>query len=152
MCSSDLASERSVGKTLEFCGDKITVEDATADRYQGTILSYAQIHSGPGQIYLIPLELEEFRLITGLPAFVDWKSIPYRPDELIEWYERVQLARAYYEASDATDAIVALEAINKYARVTHVIVEAESDVLHAGMHGEYAFRDNTHFVYEFRDP
>jgi len=133
-------------------GVKNTVEDVVTDRYQGTVLSYAKIHSGPGQTYLIPLELQEFRLVTGLPAFVDWKSIPYRPDELVEWYERFQLARAYYDASNITEAIAALGTVKEHSKITHVIVDVESDVLHAAMRMNPEFNNGTHVVYKLGNP
>ena len=133
-------------------GLKNTVEDAIRkDRYEGTILSYAKIKSSSAQIYLIPLDLQDFRLVTGLPIFVDWKSTPYRPVDLVEWYERVQLSRAYYEASNSVDAISTLDAIRNHTRITHVIVEKESDVLHAAMVGDYEFGDNMHVVYKLRN-
>ena len=115
-------------------------------------MSYTKIHSAPGQTDLIPLDLQKFRLVTGLPGFVDCKSIPYRPSELVEWYERVQIAREYYGALTTTNAIAALGAINKHTGITHVIVKVESNVLHAAMHARDEFRDNTHVVYELRNP
>ena len=131
-------------------GLKNTVEDAVTDRHQGTVLSYAKTHSGPGQTYLIPLDLQDFRLATGLPIFVDRKAIPYRPDELMEWYNRFQLARAYYGAANTTDAIATLSAINKHTGITHVIVDVESDVLHTALDASHDFSDNTHVVYDLR--
>lgn len=45
---------------------------------------------------LIPTKLEDFRLSTGLPVYVDYKSHPYQSDELEEWYERVQMNERFY--------------------------------------------------------
>lgn len=38
---------------------------------------------------IIPVDLQRFRLFTGAPIFVDFKAIPYKDVEVIEWYERL---------------------------------------------------------------
>ena len=37
----------------------------------------------------LSVDLQDFRLTTGAPLFVDYKSIPYQDAEVLEWYERV---------------------------------------------------------------
>lgn len=57
---------------------------------------------------LIPSELEDFRLTTGLPIYVDHKSHPYRSDELEEWYERIQINERFYNHQMKEEEMAAL--------------------------------------------
>jgi hypothetical protein len=78
--------------------------------------------AAPDQIYLIPPGLEQFRLATGEPAFIDFKSIPYQPGEVLEWYDRVRLAQFFYrdQAADVPCSLLDRAAV---AGVTHVVLE-----------------------------
>jgi len=40
--------------------------------------------------FVIPPELEEFRLFGARAIVVDWKSTPIKPSELIAWHKRVE--------------------------------------------------------------
>src|SRR3990172_4655952 len=46
------------------------------------VLAFVESQREPGQVYLIPARLQDFRLVTGVPAMVDFKSIPYRGDQV----------------------------------------------------------------------
>lgn len=70
---------------------------------------------------LIPIELQGFRLRTGAPIFVDFKAIPYRDVELIEWHRRLLANLAVYEPGNSADEFKSLRA--RY-RITHVVVPA----------------------------
>jgi hypothetical protein len=56
-----------------------------------------------GDTYLIPLKMQDFRLASGAPAYVDFKSIPYRDNEVLEWYRRVLLADNFYKTGTCKD-------------------------------------------------
>jgi hypothetical protein len=62
------------------------------------MMAYVEAHRAPGQEYLIPLHMQDFRLVTGAPAYVEFKSIPYKDVEVIEWYRRISLAGELYRA------------------------------------------------------
>ncbi len=78
--------------------------------------------AAPDQVYLIPPGLEQFRLATGQPAYVDFKAIPYQPGEVLVWYDRVRLAQFFYR-DDPAD--VACQLLDRAAAsgVTHVVLE-----------------------------
>lgn len=78
-------------------------------------------NKAPGQNYLIPLDMQDFRLETGVPAFVEFKSIPYRDEEVLEWYRRVSLAGRLYQAPNLQIACQVLDEIIAEG-VTHVIL------------------------------
>jgi hypothetical protein len=40
----------------------------------------------------IPVNLQRFRLYTGAPIYVDFKSVPYKDSEVIEWHTRFRQA------------------------------------------------------------
>ncbi len=49
----------------------------------------------PGKLQddrLIPVELQRFRLPTGAPLYVDFKSIPYADIDVLEWSQRISKA------------------------------------------------------------
>ena len=88
-----------------------------------TVESGVQAHVAsrrvPGDVYLIPFKMQDFRLAAGAPAFVDFKSIPYRSDEVLEWYRREQLAERFYKTGDCA---VLDEILAKYS-LSHVVTE-----------------------------
>ena len=38
--------------------------------------------------------------MTGVPIYIDFKSVPYADGEVLEWYRRVRAAEAWYAAAD----------------------------------------------------
>lgn len=79
----------------------------------------------PDQTYLIPPKLQEFRLATGAPAFVDFKSIPYHDREVLEWYERIRLAQFFYRDDPVFVDCGLLGAIDERQAITHVLLGPE---------------------------
>jgi len=80
---------------------------------------------------LISVDLQRFRLYTGAPIFVDFKSIPYGDVEILEWWERMKTCQWLYEQSnwDATDV---RETLTKY-RITHVVAPATRPIKMTGI-------------------
>jgi hypothetical protein len=77
----------------------------------------AQTKSADDQ-YLIPLGMEDFRLATGAPVYVDFKSIPYQDVEVLEWNRRVSLAgRFYRRVKGYCQLLIPLAADNGITRV-----------------------------------
>src|SRR5262249_9547751 len=52
----------------------------------------------PTDLYLVPLDFEQFRIKSGRPIFVDLKSIPYKDIEVMEWRRRVETAAKTFES------------------------------------------------------
>jgi hypothetical protein len=71
-------------------------------------------------------ELQRFRLGTGAAAYIDFKSIPYRGDEVLEWRRRVTNAARWYAAADWDASGVLAEVAAE--GVTHVVVPAGTGV------------------------
>jgi hypothetical protein len=66
-------------------------------------MAYVEAHQQPGQVYLIPTKMQDFRLETGAPAYVEFKSIPYQDVEVLEWHRRVLLANNFYTLGKCRD-------------------------------------------------
>lgn len=79
-----------------------------------------------GDVFLVPPFLEEFRLSTGAPVLVDWKSIPYKDVEVLEWHKRFVLVNRVYEgARERLDCRLISKVIQEY-RITYVVVKYPS--------------------------
>ncbi len=57
--------------------------------------------------------------MAGAPAFVEFKSIPYRADEVLEWYRRERLADRFYRSHDCA----VLDQLLDTYMLTHAIIE-----------------------------
>lgn len=113
------------------------------------MLQYVGAHKRSGQVYLIPTKMQDFRLETGAPAYVDFKSIPYAQGEVLEWYRRVRLANRFYrEKKDACDM---LRSFVEDEAVTHVVLEGASPAAKCeNIHEVY--KDENYAVYSLEGP
>jgi hypothetical protein len=90
-----------------------------------SMMEFAAAHLAEGQVYLIPPKLQDFRLRTGAPIVVDSKAIPYRDVEVIEWFDRLRLARLIYrDRPEAAGCGHFDEAALDYG-ATHAVIELE---------------------------
>lgn len=119
---------------------------ATARAEPPDLATHLRAAGGPGQTYLVPTDDEDFRLDTGLPIFVDWKSHPYRADEVAEWHDRLYLAYDFYGAGNSADAAAALDAIRQHATITHVVVPVGDEHLLDSVPAVLTYRGSTRVV------
>jgi len=61
------------------------------------IMTYVETNKQPGETYLIPLKMQDFRLETGAPVYVEFKSIPYKDVDVLEWRRRVDFVGKFYD-------------------------------------------------------
>lgn len=95
-----------------------------ADPARG-VLDFVRSRQQPGQVFLIPPHLQDFRLAAGAAAMVDFKSIPYRGDQVLEWYDRLRLARLIYrERAEQVNCARLVDASREY-RVTHIVLDQD---------------------------
>jgi hypothetical protein len=104
------------------------IQSSRFARYRGLdvhpVMDFVKESKAPGDVYLIPPrdnQFDEFRTYTGAPAFINWKSHPYRDFEVLEWYDRNLLAQDFYERGLPTACGVLQELMDKY-HVTHVVI------------------------------
>jgi hypothetical protein len=115
------------------------------------VMNYIKQSKVSGQVYLIPPRdnrFDEFRTYTGAPAFINWKSHPYRDFEVLEWYQRNQLARAFYN-QEPEAACATLAEIRAGYQLTHVVIDLEKpQPACEGM--QEAYRDQHFVLYSLR--
>jgi hypothetical protein len=85
------------------------------------IMAYVGENKSPGDVYAIPLDMQDFRLVTGAPAYVEFKSIPYLDADVKEWFRRVSLVGELYRAPYVRAACDAIERLHAEG-VTHVVL------------------------------
>lgn len=66
-----------------------------------------------------PPDLQRFRLATGVPIYVDFKSIPYKDVDVLEWRRRVAQVEAWQSKSEPDQL--------RLAGITHVVIHAERE-------------------------
>ncbi len=86
-----------------------------------TMMDFVRQNRAPGQVYVIPLDMQDFRLETGVPVYVEFKSIPYRDVEVLEWFRRVSLVGQLYRAEISRYACQTLDELAAEG-VTHVVL------------------------------
>jgi hypothetical protein len=110
------------------------------------MMDYVQSTVEPGQTYLIPTKLQDFRLVTGAPAYIDFKSIPYKDTEVLEWYRRVRLADRFYRFSKGEEDCDLLSRMMDDGQVTHLVLASDHPAGACPGLGEQ-YRDEDYAVY-----
>lgn len=109
----------------------------------GLVMAYISAHKTADDTYLVPVKMEAFRLATGAPVYVDFKSIPYHDSEVLEWYRRYQLAHRFYQDSNCD-----LLPDFKKEGVTQVVLPADFPASCPQLREEY--EDNDYGVYALK--
>jgi hypothetical protein len=73
-------------------------------------------------------DLQRFRLYTGAPIFVDFKSIPYKDIDVLAWNDRIGWTRAFYPHLRA-ESLGGLVDDLRQRGITHIVVRSEQAVL-----------------------
>jgi hypothetical protein len=99
---------------------------------ESPVMAYIAAHPHAGAVYLAPVKMQDFRLAAGAPMYVDFKAIPYRDTDVLEWYQRIQKTNQFFKEGDCEvlEEIVAqsektTNTAGGAARVTHVVLPAE---------------------------
>jgi hypothetical protein len=85
------------------------------------MLEWVAQNSSTEDVYLVPVKMENFRLETLRPVYVDFMSIPYAGPDVLTWYARVLSTNRFYEEQPC-------QAVIDYAydgNVTHMVVESD---------------------------
>ena len=96
------------------------------------MMKFVKAAKKPGDLFLVPpgvnqeTDMQNFRLFTGAPVLVDYKSHPYKDSEIIEWFDRIDTARNfYYNGREGRELCALLEKITADYGITHVVTGAE---------------------------
>jgi hypothetical protein len=93
---------------------------------------------------IIPLDFQTFRLATGAAIYVDFKAIPYKDVEVIEWRDRLRFAEAVQKKLQSGDAAEAVAELRDRG-VTHLVWPADQPLNLPGVESVYA--DDAYRVY-----
>jgi hypothetical protein len=110
------------------------------------MMDFVKEAKSSGDTYLIPVELEDFRLYTGAPTFVTFKSGPFKDLEYLEWYKRLIGASDFYDATDNV-ACEMLEKLLVEYDLTHVVAKNGQPNGRCGKLREL-YRDKQYVVYK----
>jgi hypothetical protein len=97
----------------------------------------------PDQAGLIAVDLQRFRLYTGAAIYVDFKSVPYKDREVLEWHRRLLWAQAAYGIHDWDQGDLVSDAVRH--GITHVVAAADHDV--QSRRFEEVYRDKYYSVH-----
>jgi hypothetical protein len=87
------------------------------------MMKFVAEHKSPGDIYMIPSKMENFRLATGAPILVDFKSAPDRDADVLDWYQRLLWVGWFYQGSRQCKLLGDIAA--QYG-VTYVVTEIDN--------------------------
>jgi len=103
------------------------------------------------QTYFIPPKLQDFRLRSGAPIVVEAKAIPYRAEEVAEWYDRLTMARNFFRGRPEWIDCRGLDAARDEYGATHVVLGPEQLGLDCPQ-WEEIFNDGEYAVYRLNSP
>ncbi len=95
---------------------------------------------------VISIDLQRFRLSTGAPIFIDFKSIPYKDVEVLAWHERVRWGHDLYEQRNWDREEIISELVRR--GITHVIAPTDRDVRSEAL--ELVYEDASYRLYRVR--
>lgn len=96
----------------------------------------------------ISVDLQQFRLFTGAPIYIDFKAIPYKDVEVVEWNQRLLWNHQLYEQRSWNDDQIKSEL--RLRGITHVVTTADRDVRCDALQLVYA--DESYRLYRVRLP
>jgi hypothetical protein len=96
---------------------------------------------------VIPVELQRFRLHAGAAIFVDFKSIPYKDTDVIEWRDRLRQAQAIY--ADLAEGRASMQQL-RHLGITHVVKPTAAKLAAPGL--KKVYEDAAYQVYRLPPP
>ncbi len=85
------------------------------------MLDWVAQNSSAEDIYLVPVKMENFRLETLRPVYVDFMSIPYAGPDVLTWYGRVLSTDRFYTEQPCQEVIDYVYD----GDVTHIIMQRD---------------------------
>jgi Domain of unknown function (DUF6798) len=92
----------------------------------------------------ISVDLQRFRLFTGACLYVDYKSIPYKDIDVLEWKRRLDQTVNWYNANEWSNPETRKDM--RVVQITHVLILADQPELGDGYKEIYA--DKYYRVYQ----
>ncbi|MDF1500734.1 MAG: hypothetical protein P1P76_09715 [Anaerolineales bacterium] len=115
------------------------------------MFEFIRVNHRPGDRFFIPPKQQDFRLATGAPILVDFKSIPYVDAEVIEWYDRLRTAQNFYRDTVDERNCVQIDKAVESGSINHVVLGPDQHGLTCSIFAELLFSDDSYQVYKI-DP
>lgn len=125
----------------------VSVPDLVASTHGSLSSDFKPLPDKKRDAMVIPVGLQRFRLTTGAPIFVDFKSIPYKDVEVGQWYDRLRRAEAIQDQLRAGEFADALAELRRQG-VTHLVQPSAQPV--PGV--EKVYGDRYYSVYRLTAP
>lgn len=84
---------------------------------------FSLINKNKIDLLITPIYLEDIRLNTSTPIFVNWKFHAFKNDEIIEWYKRVKIINEFYSASNKNQQYSLLNEIDSIQNTSHILID-----------------------------
>ena len=115
------------GIILVVCAAAGTYKFFTAIHNQRTSAEYTMMEMvreqyQPGQVIVVPLKWQQFRLVTGIPIVVEFKAGPQSAPDIVEWYQRVQQVDHFYAGLPYGEGCLRLRYLQTTYGATHVVI------------------------------
>jgi hypothetical protein len=111
------------------------------------MMAWVAGHQSTTDTYLVPAKMADFRLVTGMPVFIDFETAPDRSDDVLEWHRRLQLVYAFYNG--APDPCTALHDFAVNEGLTRAVVPT-SDPNTVCPSLTIVYSDTNYTVYEIK--
>ena len=99
---------------------------------------------------LLPLNINDIRLNTGIPIFVSWKYHPFKNSEILDWDKRINLNKTFYSTTNFRNKIKTLETINILDAISHFVIFKESDNNNFREICNKYFNYKKYFIYDYK--
>jgi hypothetical protein len=126
----------------------IEVPKLTSGRRGAASLNFTRPPKRDKQSEVISVDLQRFRLFTGAPIYVDFKSIPYKDVEVLEWRDRVLWNQKLYEERDWNRAEIKAELARRH--ITHVVTTTDRDIRGDALELLYEDKDKNYRLYRLK--
>ena len=138
-----LASKKSVGKKLEFCGEKLIVEELTEKSFQGVDLAFFSAGKGRSKEF-VPYAIDSGSLvIDNSSAFRMDPNVPLIVPEINKEMAFKHNGIIANPNCSTIQMVVALNPLHKAAKITRVVVSTYQATSGAGSKGMQELVDQT---------
>lgn len=89
------------------------------------VMDWAGAHASKGDLWLVPNRtnaFERFRMRSGVPILVNWKTHPYKDTEILEWYRRNKAAEAFYRQAATPEGPALLLGLARTYGITFAVL------------------------------
>jgi hypothetical protein len=113
---------------------------------EAALMQFVATHKSEQDVYLTPLKMQDFRLETGAPVFIDFKSIPYRDADVLIWHQRHKLANSFYQINSQADRCALAQRFLAEENVSHIVAPVQINLRGCGSLSEL-YQDDHYALY-----